>query len=161
MPRRVFFAKVETYKVLKKPMACTYMFPSARAGHICSASVPAVALALAGVLSFACPKESTKEKGSLFYPQKPWRRRAFALFLTGMGAFFGTFRLFSSCQKRPPLLRRDHPLRSGAPRRPHAKANGRFVGWLGIFSFFVLGINKFEQKSMPGSVQMALEKSPF
>ena len=32
---------------------------------------------------------------------------------------------------------------------------------LGIFSFFVLGINKFEQKSMPGSVQMALEKSPF
>jgi hypothetical protein len=31
------------------------MFPSARVSHICPASV----------LSFACPKESTKEKGSL------------------------------------------------------------------------------------------------
>jgi hypothetical protein len=56
--------------------------------------------------------------------------------LTGIGAFFGTFRRFLSCQKRRSLLRRDHPLRSGAPRRPRARAKGGLVGALGVFSFF-------------------------
>ena len=134
-------------------------FPTARASHFSSASVPA--LAKAGILSFVCPKESTKEKGSLFYPQKPWRRRAFALFLTGMGAFFGTFRRFSSCQKRRSLLRRDHPLRSGAPRRPRARAKGGLVGGLGVRTFSLTRHQLIRAEIIPGSVQMALEKSPF
>jgi hypothetical protein len=41
--------------ILGKIEAIRDPFPTARVGHICSASV----------LSFACPKESTKEKGSL------------------------------------------------------------------------------------------------
>jgi hypothetical protein len=56
VPARVAQESVATgYFSKSRPVRFAGPFLSARVGHICSTSV----------LSFACPKESTKEKGSL------------------------------------------------------------------------------------------------
>ena len=60
------------------------------------------------------------------------RATGIALFLTGMGSFFGCCRRFSSCQKRRSLLRRDHSLRSGVPRGRPVPEPGDFEWWDGI-----------------------------
>ena len=60
------------------------------------------------------PKRKYQRKGQSYRQRQ--RPAGIALFLTGMGSFFGCCRRFSSCQKRRSLLRRDHSLRSGVPR---------------------------------------------
>jgi len=60
------------------------------------------------------PKRKYQRKGQSY--RQRLRPTGIALFLTGLGSFFGCCRRFSSCQKRRSLLRRDHSLRSGVPR---------------------------------------------